>query len=170
MFIGHFAAGFAGKRAANQTSLGVLIAAACFLDFVWPLFLLLGWEEVRIEPGNTPFTPFNFVSYPWSHSLLMSLVWSLVFGGVYWLWTRYRAGAIMSGILVFSHWVFDWITHRPDLPLYPGSSTYLGLGLWYSVPATLAVELVMYAAGIALYIALTRANDAVGRYSLWAFL
>ncbi|MDQ2974064.1 MAG: hypothetical protein M3R69_01480 [Acidobacteriota bacterium] len=75
MFIGHFAVGFASKRLAPQTSLGTLIAAAVMLDLLWPVFVLLGWEQVRIEPGNTAFTPLNFISYPISHSLLAAIGW-----------------------------------------------------------------------------------------------
>ena len=74
MFIGHYAVGFASKRAAPRTSLGALIAAALLLDLLWPLFLLAGVETVRIEPGNTAFTPLAFDSYPWSHSLVMAMV------------------------------------------------------------------------------------------------
>src|SRR5207302_10549546 len=86
MFLGHFAVGFALKRAAPRTSLGVLIAAPQLLDLLWPVFLLLGWERVRIDPGNTAMTPLAFDSYPISHSLLMSVVWGLVLGLLYiWL-------------------------------------------------------------------------------------
>ena len=65
MFIGHLAVGFAAKRFAPRTSLGWLLAAPMFLDLIWPLFVLTGVEVVRIEPGNTAFTPLEFVSYPW---------------------------------------------------------------------------------------------------------
>src|SRR5688500_4065359 len=83
MCIGLFAAGLALKRLAPNTSLGWLIAAVCFLDLLWPFFLLAGLERVRIDPGNTAFTPLEFVSYPFTHSLLMAVVWSAVFAGVY---------------------------------------------------------------------------------------
>ena len=73
MFIGHFAVGFAAKRFAPRTNLALLIAAAVFLDILWPIFVLLGWERVRIDPGNTRFTPLAFTYYPWSHSLVMSI-------------------------------------------------------------------------------------------------
>src|SRR5919202_1754246 len=84
MFIGHFAVGFAVKRAAPRSSLGVLIAAPIFLDLLWPIFLLLGWERVRIVPGKTPYLRLQFVSYPISHSLLTSVGWGLLFALVYW--------------------------------------------------------------------------------------
>ena len=79
MFIGHFAVGFAAKRFAPRTSMAVLLAAPLFLDMLWPVFLLLGWEHVRIDPGNTRFTPLDLFDYPWSHSLAMSLVWATAF-------------------------------------------------------------------------------------------
>src|SRR4029077_7128000 len=120
MFIGHFAVGLASKRFAPRTNAATLIAAAIFLDILWPIFVLLGWEQVRIDPGNTPFTPLEFVSYPWSHSLLMSLLWATAFALIYYAATRYRAGSVAVWIGVNSHWILDWISHAPDMPLYPG--------------------------------------------------
>lgn len=147
MFLGHLAVGFAAKRVAPNTSLGLLVAAPLFLDLLWPPFLALGWERVSIEPGVTAFTPLNFEHYPWSHSLVMAVVWGVLFGGVYWLARRDRAGAMVLGLAVVSHWICDWITHRPDLPLVPWGATY-GLGLWNSVPGTIAVELAMLGAAL----------------------
>src|SRR5262245_28770599 len=105
MFIGHFAVGFAAKRAAPRASLGTYVAAAVFLDVLWPVFLLLGIEKVRIDPGNTAVTPLDFVSYPWSHSLLMAAVWSLVFAGVHYGIRRDPFTAKVLGSVVFSHWI-----------------------------------------------------------------
>ena len=133
MFIGHFAVGFASKRAAPRTSLTVLLTAALFLDVLWPIFLWLGLERVRIAPGDTAFTPLDFESYPFSHSLFMALVWSLLFAGIYFALTRYRTGTWWVGLAVFSHWVLDWFTHRADLPLLPWGGPKVGLGLWNSV-------------------------------------
>lgn len=92
MFLGHFAVGFAAKKFAPRSSEAVLLAAPLAADILWPFFLLLGWEQVRIDPGNTRFTPFDFVSYPWSHSLLTLCVWATAFGGIYYMITRYGAG------------------------------------------------------------------------------
>jgi hypothetical protein len=169
MFIGHFAVGLASKRVAPRASLGVLLAAPNLLDLLWPIFLLLGWEQVRIDPGNTAFTPLDFVSYPISHSLLTAFGWGALFALIYWAVTRYSRGAIVIGLSVVSHWVLDFIVHRPDLPLYPGGPR-VGLGLWNSVPATIAVEVAMYVAGAWLYLSMTRARDRVGTYALWSFL
>ncbi len=169
MFIGHFAVGFAAKRVVPRTSLAWLIAAPLFLDLLWPIFLLLGLETVRIEPGNTRVTPLDLHDYPYSHSLLMSVVWSIVFALAYFGLYRERITALYLGIGVFSHWVLDFVSHRPDMPLYPGSDIYLGLGLWNSVPATLTVELLMFAGGVALFTQATRARDRQGVWS-WALM
>jgi hypothetical protein len=83
MFIGHFAVGFAARQAVPRVSLAVLFAAAQLADLLWPVFLLLGLEQARIEPGITAFTPFDFISYPYSHSLLMLAVWGIVFALLY---------------------------------------------------------------------------------------
>jgi hypothetical protein len=168
MFIGHFAVGFAAKKLAPRTSVAVLLAATQFLDLLWPVFVLLGWEQVRIEPGNTRFTPLDFTSYPWSHSLLMSVVWATAFAFVYHLVSRERSGAIVIWGCVVSHWMLDWLTHRPDMPLYPGGPR-LGLGLWNSVAGTMIVELLMFAAGLWLYVRTTKARDRIGLYAFAAY-
>ena len=170
MFIGHFAVAFATKKVAPKVSLGTLVIAACFLDVVWPVLVLLGVERFRIVPGFTAVNPFDFVHYPWSHSLLMTLVWSLLFALAYLGVKGDRAGALWVGIAVASHWVLDFVSHRPDMPLYPGGGERLGLSLWQSLPATFAVEGLMFVAGIALYARATKSLDRTGAIALWAFV
>ena len=170
MFIGHFAVGFAAKKFAPRASLAPLLAAPLFLDILWPIFILLGWEHVRIDPGNTRYTPLDLYDYPWSHSLLFSIFWATVFALIYHRITHYRAGTIAIWIGVVSHWILDWITHRPDIPLYPGGGPRLGLGLWNSIPGTMIVELTMFATGIALYLQTTRPRDRIGRYAFAAYI
>lgn len=165
MFLGHDAVAFASKRFAPETSLGTLLAAVTFLDLLWPVFLVTGVEHVRIDPGNTPWTPLDFYDYPISHSLLTAVGWSLLFGGVYYGVRRYRAGALLVGFGVLSHWILDWFTHRADLPLYPGGPL-AGLGLWYSRPATLTIESLMFAAALAIYLRCTAARDRTGTIAL----
>ena len=169
MFIGHFAVGFAGKKFAPRTNLAVLLAAPLLLDILWPFFVLFGWEQVRIDPGNTAFTPFDFVYYPWSHSLLMSMLWASLFAAIYFRLTRYRAGALVVWLGVVSHWILDWVSHRPDMPLYPGGPR-VGLSLWNSIPGTMTVELLMFGGGLILYVMATRARDRIGRYAFVAYV
>ena len=168
MFIGHFAIGFGAKKLAPRSSLAVLLAAPLFSDILWPLFLLLGWEHVRIHPGDTKFTPLDLWDYPWSHSLLMTVIWATVFAVIYWSLSRYRAGTIAVWMGVLSHWILDWISHRPDMPLYPGGPR-LGLGLWNSIPGTMMVELTMFILGIGLYVSSTRARDRIGQYGFYSY-
>ena len=163
MVIGHYGVAMAAKRVAPRTSLGTLIAAAIFLDLLWPVLVLLGIEVVRITPGATAVTPLTFVSYPYSHSLLMSIFWGLLFAGGYYIARRYVAGAITLGVLVVSHWVLDALVHVPDLPLTPWGSTRIGLGLWNSLGLSLSAELVIFALGVSLYIGSTRPD----RSGLW---
>ena len=167
MFVGHFGIAFGAKRYAPAASLGTLVLAAQFLDILWPNLLLLGIEEVRIVPGITRVTPLDFVSYPISHSLAMAVAWGVLFAIVYYLVRRYRAGAIVAGICVVSHWILDLVVHRPDLPLVPGSALKVGFGLWDSLAATLAAEAIVFAAGIFLYVRATRPADRFGRWGLW---
>jgi membrane-bound metal-dependent hydrolase YbcI (DUF457 family) len=170
VFIGHFAVAFATKKVAPRASLGTLVLAAAFLDVVWPVLVLLGIERFRIVPGFTAVNPFDFTYYPWSHSLLMTAVWSLLFALVYFAASRDRTGAIWVGIAVASHWLLDFASHRPDMPLYPGGSQKLGLSLWQSIPATFAVEGLMFAAGIAVYSRATKSKDRVGTIAWWAMV
>ena len=170
MFVGHFAVGFASKRLAPRASGGVLLAAPLFLDLLWPIFLATGLESVRIDPGNTAFTPLDLHDYPWSHSLVTSLAWSVLFALGYYAFSRYRRGALVVGAGVFSHWVLDFVTHRPDMPLYPGSAVSVGLGLWNSRAGTMLVESAMFVAGVWIYARTTRARNRIGAIAFWAMV
>ena len=170
MFIGHFGVGFGAKAAAPRTSLGLLFLAAQFVDLLWPTLLLLGLEHVKIAPGVTRVTPLDFIEYPISHSLLAVVVWSVLFAGVYYGIGKYRTGAWVCGLAVLSHWVLDLLVHRPDLPLAPGGSARFGLGLWNSLPATLAVELAIFGLGVYLYWRTTKALDRTGSLAFWGLV
>jgi len=169
MFIGHYALGLAAKRIAPRTSLGTLFLAPSLADLLWPVFLLLGWERVRVTGGANPFLTLTFDAYPTSHSLLTLIGWGILLAVLY----RWRSGdaraATVVALLVVSHWVLDFVTHVPDMPLYPGGPT-VGLGLWNSVAGTVIIEGSMFVAGAWIYVTTTRARDAVGRYALWALL
>lgn len=147
-----------------RVNLALPLAAAFWVDMVWPVFLLLGVEQVRIDPGNTAFTPLDFVHYPWTHSLAAAIGWSVLFGLA--CLKIGRREALILGLIVFSHWVLDALSHRPDLPLWPGSATMVGLGLWNSVPWTMLVEGAMFAVGAWIYARSAPARDRIGA---WAF-
>ncbi|HKQ59491.1 MAG TPA: hypothetical protein VJY35_16625 [Candidatus Eisenbacteria bacterium] len=169
MFLGHFGVGLAGKRFAPRAPLALLLFAPLLLDGLWPVFLLLGWEQVVIDPGNTRLCPFDFVHYPWSHSLLMVLVWSGVVAFGYRMIMRDTGGAWWLGFAVASHWFMDLIVHRPDLPLWPGGPR-VGLGLWNVPAVALILEVVAFSIGIWLYLRVTRPRGWKGRLSLWSMI
>jgi hypothetical protein len=166
VFLGHIAVGLAGKRAAPGVSLGTWIASVQLVDLVWPVLLLAHVEHVRIAPGNTAFTPLDFYDYPVTHSLIGCAVWALVFAAVSMLARKNVRTAVLLAAGVLSHWVLDVVSHRPDMPVLP-HGPYVGLGLWNSVPATLCVELLMFAAGLGLYV---RRPGGATRVSFWVFV
>jgi LexA-binding, inner membrane-associated putative hydrolase len=124
---------------------------------------------VRIDPGNTRFVPLDLEYFPWSHSLLTCVVWATAFALIYHLVAHYWQGTVAIWIGVLSHWVLDWITHRPDMPLYPGGQRF-GLGLWNSVPGTMAVEIAMLVLGVWLYVRATKPLDRIGRYAFAVYV
>lgn len=170
MFVGHFAVGLAAKRFAPRTSLGVLIAAPILLDLLWPIFVLIGWEHVSIVANPNPFLRLQFDSNPISHGLVAVIGWATLFASIYFGVARYLAGAITIWIGVISHWLMDYVVHRPDLPLYAGAGRFVGLGLWNKRWITIAVELALLAAGVAIYLFQTRAKDKIGSLVFWAFV
>lgn len=170
MFIGHFAIALAAKKVAPKPSLGTFFVAAQFLDLLWPLLLLTGWEHVVVDPGNTVVTPLNFTDYPISHSLLTAIGWGISAGLAYRIIGGNTYNAAIIGVVVLSHWVLDVITHRPDLPLYPGSAMLTGFGLWNSLSGTLLVEGGLFVLGVMFYLKATKARDRIGVYGFWGLM
>jgi len=157
MFLGHYGVAFALKRAEPKLSLGTLFLAVQLADLLWGIFLLLGWERVRIDPGFTAVTPLQFLEYPISHSLVGMTMWALVGAAVYYSWptrdtSRHWQAAALVGVAILSHFPLDLVVHAPDLPVWGQDSRKLGLGLWNNPTATLILELVTLAAGVAVYV------------------
>lgn len=171
MFIGHFAVAFGAKRAAPAVSLGTLFLACQLADLVWPVLVLAGVERFEVEPGITVVTPLDFIHYPYSHSLLALMLWGAAFALVYKLLRRslWVAPVVLAGV-VLSHWVLDYATHRPDMPVTFASPQKVGLGLWNSLPGTLIVELLLFAIGIALYLRATAPRDRTGTIAFSALV
>jgi hypothetical protein len=169
MFAGHLAVALGARTIEPRPSLGALVAATYALDLLWPLFLLLGIETVRIHPGDTAFTNLEFTRYPWSHSLLVVLMWGLAGAATAWIALRHRRAALIIGAVIISHWLLDFVTHRPDLPLWPDGPK-VGLGVWNSVAGTILVEGLLYLGAIAVYVRATKPRDRAGSWALWSLL
>jgi len=168
MFIGHFAVGFGAKRFAPAASLGTLFLACQFADLLWPLLVIAGIEQVAVRPGATVVTPLEFISYPFSHSLMAGFVWGLLFAWAFvWLRRSRPSVGVVLAFVVVSHWVLDALSHGPDMPVLIGGSLRVGLGLWNSYVATVLVEGLLFVAGLAIYLRSTTAVDRTGSVALW---
>ena len=156
MFAGHIGAGLAIARADSRANVGVIITAALLLDVILWLFVLLGWESVSIPADFTSTHQPEFV-FPYSHGLVASLVWSAIAAVAGLVWyarpqaARWRIAALIAAA-VFSHWLLDALVHRPEMPLLGATSPKIGLGLWQSMPAALAVESAIVVIGLLLFV------------------
>lgn len=170
MFIGHFAAAMAAKKIDSRPSLGATFFAAQWLDLLWPLLLLTGAEHVALATDPAAPIPLSFTDYPFSHSLVAVFGWSLLIGVLYWLFSKNKKGALLMGALVLSHWLLDYLVHIPDLPLTPSGNQRVGLGLWQYKFAALAIEMLLFFAGVYLYVSVTYAVNKKGSIGFWSLV
>lgn len=170
MFIGHFAVGLAAKTIKPQASLGTYFLAAQFVDLLWPTLLLLNLEVVAIAPRITAMTPLDFISYPYSHSLIMAIVWSAAAFGAMYLIKKDISVAMAVGLCVGSHWLLDFVTHRPDLPLTLAETTKVGLGLWNYKTITAVIEFTMFLGAAFYFSRKSTSLDKVGTYGYWGLI
>ena len=160
MFIGHYSVSFAAKSADPSIPLWVLFIAVQLLDVLWAPFVLSGIEKVRIVPGITASSPLDLYYMPYTHSLPAALLWSVGAALAYRLLTRRRPagkGPLWIALAVFSHWVLDFVVHRPDLPLFDNTAK-VGLGLWNAPAVALALEVALLVAGMWMYLRTSEAR------------
>ena len=151
MFIGHLAPALAARAITDEApKLGVLFLGAQLVDIAFFSFALVGIENFRISPGITAMSPLDLYDYPFTHSLLGSAIWAVGFAIVIGFAQRNLVAASWAGIVVISHWVLDWLTHRPDLTISGSGQTY-GLGLWNYPLAAISIELGIFGAAFWLY-------------------
>ena len=171
MFVGHYAAGLALKKYDKRVSLGVLFLAVQFVDILFFPLVLLGIERINIVENFTPSTHFELEYMPYTHSLAGSLFWAAVSYVVFrWVVVRQHGVALVVALAVLSHWLFDFLTHTPDLPLWTDASLKLGLGLWNNAIAAYTVEALFLLGGLWLYLGSTSAATRLGKYGMVAFV
>ncbi len=144
--IGHLAVGFASKRGGAKVPLGILLAAAWLLDILYFVFAFAGMESLESisKPGSA--------SGPWSHGLLMAVLWSVTAGLLAWRIYRSRQAGVLIGLVVFSHWLLDFV-FWDNLPLLLAGSPEVGLGLFKAMGgSSIFVELGLFAVGMAIYL------------------
>jgi len=182
MLVGHVAVGFAAKRFYPHWSLGTLVFAAMLADVLWCVLMLAGIEHVTVTGGRGAANYFHATDIAWSHSLATGAVWASAvvmmrrvkmrrLKSPHYTDPRSTGDSAPSWVLavaVLSHWVLDVIAHTPDMPLAPGTSARLGLGLWTSIPATLLVEGGFWVLALALFRAQRRTRSVLGALVLWS--
>ncbi len=155
--IAHAAVGLAAKPLVPEVNVGWLILGTVVLDILWVAFWCVGLETSPAYHGPGAHPPW------WDHSLLMAVVWSVLFGLLaYWLARRFRRRTLIGvvfGLMVFSHWVLDWITHPmtalsptdKGIPLAFQGSPLIGLGLYRTMTAVWVTEIGSMVVGLAIY-------------------
>ena len=159
MLVGHFAVSLASQRFAPKLSLGTLVMAAMASDLIWPPLTLAGIEHVRFKPGLGRAVEMMDADIAYSHGLLTCVLIAIVFAAVHFGRWRDRLSAWIIAAAVISHWVLDLVSHPPDMALAPGLPQRFGLNLWSSIPATLAVEGLLWVIAIVLFV---RTNRTAG--------
>lgn len=167
MLVGHFGVSLAAKRLAPKASLGILVLASLVPDLLAWAFFLAGIEHARIHPGITRTNSLEMYDIAISHSLATAAIWGALMATAYFLWRRYSRASWVIFALVLSHWLLDFLSHRPDMPLAPGMHHYFGLGLYNSPLGILLVEGLIWLAGIIVYARSTRARKHAGVWLFW---
>lgn len=170
MFVGHYGPSFAIKAARPAIPLWLLFIAVQLVDVAWSVLILLGIEKARIVPGITASNPFDLYYMPYTHSLVAAILWSIAAGVLCKVLFGLRrwSAATWIGVAVLSHWVLDWLVHRPDLPLYDNAMK-VGLGIWNYPLIALALEALLLFGGLFVYMKRTMAVNVVGRFGPPAF-
>lgn len=167
MFVGHYGVGLTAKWFAPKTSLGTLVFAALFADLLAWSLVVAGVEHFAIKPGITTTNPLDLYDYSISHGLATDFAWAALLAVTYYAIRRYGRGGVLIFVAVLSHWVLDFIAHRPDMPLAPGVHKYYGLGLYNSRPGIIAVEGLVWLIGIVFYLDCTRSRRRAVTYVFW---
>jgi len=154
--IGHLAPAFAAKSVTPRAPLWLLIIAGETNDLLYFLFSSVGIEPkaaITVMDFNQGVKYLTPVSNPWSHGLFMSMIWATIAAAIAFLFYRDRRTSGIIGLVVFSHWILDFLMHS-NLPLFFDGSPQVGLGLENSGTGFLVMtilDILLLVSGITIY-------------------
>ena len=160
MFVGHY--GPAGALGGRQVKLWHGFVAVQFLDILWAPFIIFGIESARIVEGFIASNHLDLYHMPYTHSLPMALLWSVVAGVGFQAWRK--GGGLIIALMVFSHWVLDFVTHVPDMEIWFGGPK-VGLGLWQNRELSLGVEVALLVMGMWVYLRQFESTNIQSRFA-----
>ena len=175
MFAGHLAAGLVLKKMERRINLGWLFFAALFHDFLLGILVLLGLEQIHI-PADFAQTHYLTFTFPYSHGLAASIVWSAIaFGITYavlprWSTKERKQAGLAIALTVFSHFVLDWFVHIPEMPLLGENSPKLGLSLWNNLPLAIGMEVGLVLIGFIYYLSTVKPKTSLAKYGVAALM
>ena len=146
MLIGHYGAALGLRSVSPTLPLWALFVIVQLVDIVFFVLSPLGIETLEFFPGVSGPLAMDLVAVPYTHSLLLNLVYAGVILAIGVGVGHARLGAGIAAAF-FSHWVLDYLVHRPDLPLTPSEDTKVGLEWWSPTVLGLTVELSVLAVG-----------------------
>ncbi len=152
----------------KKTNLAWFFASVLFLDLLLWTFILLGIERVIVPPEFEKLHYLKFF-FPYSHSLISTVAWSLLVYVAAEIITKRQLTAVLLGAGVLSHYFFDVIVHIPELTIFGDNSAVIGLGLWNHIYIALLVELAIYLAGLFIYLKETHGVGFGGKYGMYIF-
>lgn len=150
MLLGHIGIGFAGKALGKKMPLWLLLIAVMVPDLTSLVYGVFGLSD---ETGF------------WSHSLLMTTVYTVVSAIILFLIYRRRTESLVFSGLVYSHWICDFISWPLEaIGLSHGISFFtpdqaFGLGLYKTMVPALICEFVLLSIGIGIYWKATSASN-----------
>jgi hypothetical protein len=169
MFIGHLGAGLALKKLNNKINLFWLFTSVMFLDLLLWIFVMLGVEKVHV-PGNYNDLHYLTFTFPYSHGLLASFIWTILAYLFVIVITKKKKVATVLALGLFSHFILDYLVHPNELPLTDNSSKMIVLGLWNNMPVALFTELLLLIVGLIFYFGATKPTQKVGKYAIVVFM
>ena len=147
MYIGHYAVAAALVTLVPASPVTPIAVGVAWPDLVWPVLVVIGRERVTVNRNDPLQRSIRFDSYPFSHSLVLSNLFTLVPAVI----VAFLYDSVLLGVLfwvaAFSHWVLDLVVHLPDLPVlgFGGNDRTLGFGLWQYPRRAFVIEYVFFA-------------------------